>query len=275
LNNENKIDVNGVNIDNVYSDIRLLHNHLKVTDAYDKLKSDKDFTAVAISSMPNVKGLEFLIKKFTSIYFNKQVLHSRRAHQLMFEYGTHGVNSTIGDIIQIRDFMYQIEVCTLKEIRSTKFDIESIIYPNGFEYVGESMKVFPSRRQKNMLLEIQQSLGLRTEGVAALMIVIWTLNATFKNMDTTYENERDLMLLDTTKEWWSDDENSIKQQITKYVNQYRNDNLIKLKKTYEVLRVEVKLFNENKETVIDNKRFECVKKILEKIENSGVLNNVE
>lgn len=260
---------------NVYSDIRLLHNHLDITGEYKRLKSDKDFVAVAISSVPEAKSLEFLIQKFTEIYFHKQILHSRKAHQLMFEYGTHGVNSEIGNIIQVRNFMRQIEVCTLKEIRSSKFDIESILYPNGFEYLGESMKVFPSRRQKDMLLELQQGLGLRTEGVAALMSVVWTINATFKNMDTAYENERDLMLLDTTKEWWSDDENSVKQQITRYVNQYRSDNIIKLKKSYEALKIDLKRFNENKETDIDSKKFECVKKILEKIENSGILNNVE
>jgi hypothetical protein len=264
---EDKIGVGS----NVYMDIRLLHNHLGATGEYEKLKSDEDFTAVAISSVPDVKGLEFLIKKFTRIYFNKRVLHSRKAHQLMFEYSVYGINNDLRDVFQIREFMLQIEVCTSGKIRGTKFDLESILYPNGFIYVGERMRVFPSNKQLELLKDIQQGLGLRTEGVAALISVIWTVNATFKNVDMAYEKGEDLALLVMTKEWWGNDENSIKQQIIRYAEQYISENIIRLKKSYDVLKIELQMFNKNRETVLDSKKFECVKVILERIENSGIL----
>lgn len=265
------MDLNNNDLDYIYSDIRLLHNHLKVTDAYDELRSDKDFVAVAISSVPDIASLEFLIKKFTKIYFRKEVLTSRKAHQLMFEYGLYSVNKEFIDIIKIRKIIEQIDLCTAGNLKNTKFDIERVLYPQGFQYVGKSLKVFVTSKQLDILKNLKSDLGLRTEGVAALMCVVLCMNGVYKNMDPTYENVVDLKKLDISKEWWSDCDSGVIQQVRKYVDQYKNDNLKRLRREYDYLKVELRRYNEGKRITLDKKRFDHIAEIISDIENNGLL----
>ncbi len=188
----------------------------------------------------------------------------------MFEFSIHEINRELGDIIKIREIIHQIELCTGgSSIRNVEFNIESILYPKGFEYVGKGFNVFPAKEQKEKVIEIQLGLGLRTEGVAALLIVVWCMNGTFKNMNPAYESENDLDKLNMSKEWW--DEHYLKGQIMTYAEKYKKDNLVRLKDGYDYLKVELKRNEKGMKTTVDKKRFDCMKTIVRKIKDSGLI----
>jgi hypothetical protein len=261
--------------EDVYADIRLLHNHLKITDAYTRLKSDKNYRILAISSVPDVDSVKFLIRRFTEIYFHKNAITSRKAHQLMIEYGLYSLILEFRDIIQIRDIITEITLCTGGGLRNTEFDVEKILYPLGFTYVSQNLHVFSTFEQSDKIKELQSNLGLRSEGIVGLMCIIWSMSATFKNMNVSFEKSGDLEKLNMCKQWWvgdvgKEDETGLKAQIIKYAEQYKNDKLVILKEYLEYLKDELRMFNEGKRTTIDKKGFDCVEKIIERIENSGL-----
>jgi hypothetical protein len=259
------------NIEDVYADIRLLHEHLKITDAYSRLKSDKDYRAVAMSSVPDVESIKFLIRRFTEIYFHKNAITSRKAHQLIVEYGIHNIEREFKDIIQIRDIIMEITLCTGGGLKNKEFDVEKIIYPLGFTYESQNLHLFSTFEQSNKIKKLQSNLGLRSEGIVGLMCIIWSMNATFKNMSPSYEKGADLAKLNMAKEWWTDEDSGIVYKIRKYAEQYRYTDLIRLKEFNEYMKVEQKRSTQEKKLTLDKIRFDCIEKIIEKIENSGLL----
>lgn len=172
-------------MEDIYSDVYKLGSHLGYNQEFVKLKSNKDFSSVAISFCPNFKGISWLLEELVVriTFGKKRGITNRKTGYLIFEYGLWRLEVELERISDIRLLVDQVNM--LMGINGN-FSIfgEEILTGDRFDRLILSL----SPNQLERVRKIMKTLDIKTEGLVALICLIYTFNNAFGNGNDTSDN---------------------------------------------------------------------------------------
>lgn len=173
-------------MEDIYSDVYKLGSHLGYNQEFVKLKSNKDFSSVAISFCPDVKGISWLLEELVVriTFGKKRGITNRKTGYLIFEYGLWRLEVELARISNIRILVDQINM--LMGINGN-FSIfgEEILTGDRFDRLILSL----SPNQLERVRKIMKTLDIKTEGLVALICLIYTFNNAFGNGNWNGNND--------------------------------------------------------------------------------------